>query len=544
MLATIRHQDTGRLVVVAKCLTGYLKISEKVTDADSYVKVNGVYDADFTAFVVSWQTSHGCTPDGIIGPDTWRAIAKAAPTCSTSKNRKSGYTFALQLLLDGNVTADGIYGPRTKAAVVAFQSATGLSADGICGPKTWSALIVGAQPQPAPTPGEFVKPVDYKQAAKPWGPRMYSNHNDPKQTMANSGCGPTACADVVATLKDKSVDPWTLAQLAMQWGDRTYNSGTAWTFFGHVADKYGFSKMVETKSFAALKACLDAGGYVVCSMSKGYWTSGGHYICAWKYDDTYVYANDPASSTRKKQKSADFKAQCKRYFCFYPDPQPEPTKEPDESNADKDINVPVKRGTKICDISHHQPNVNYDKFIADTALIILRAGYRGEGTTGLDGIVKIDTCFVKHANALKARGVRFGVYFYSIANTVAKAKEEAQALYKFAKDYAPLFWAIDAEKPHITTDAIGAFADELRKLGCGKIGAYVANEKYDSPYHFDNVRDKFNFVWIPDYRKNTTVRKCDLWQYTSTGSVAGINGNVDMSRITGEGHDLAWFTEG
>lgn len=537
MLQTIRHQDKGELVVVAKCLTGYIKTSTKISDADSYVKANGIFDADYVAYMVSWQTSHGCTPDGIIGPDTWTAIAKAAPTCSTAKNRTSGYTFALQLLLDGNIAADAIYGPRTKAAVVAFQSATGLSADGICGPKTWNGFIVGAQPQPEP--GKFVQPKDFKQGAKPWGPKMYSNHNDHKQTMANSGCGPTAVSDIVYTLRDNTIDPYVIAQQSVAWGDRSYNNGTDWTLFKpHVANYYDFPKCIQTKTLATMKACLDAGGYVVCSMGPGYWTTGGHFICAWKYDANYIYANDPASSTRKKQKTAQFHKECKQYFCYYPQ-----RSQKVEDNTDKDINVPVKRGEKIVDISHHQPNVDYDKFIADTSLIILRAGYRGEGTTGLDGIVKIDTCFVKHANALKARGVRFGVYFYSIANTVTKAREEAQALYKFAKDYAPLFWTIDAEKPHITTDAIGAFADELRKLGCGKIGAYVANEKYDSPYHFDNVRDKFNFVWIPDYRKNTTVRKCDLRQYTSTGSVNGINGNVDLSRITGEGHPLSWFTE-
>jgi peptidoglycan hydrolase-like protein with peptidoglycan-binding domain len=140
MLTTIKHQDTGKLVVIAKCLTGYIKTSEKISDADSYIKVNGTFDAEYVAYTVSWQTSHGCTPDGIIGPATWTAIAKSAPTCSTAKNRTSGYTFALQLLLDGNITADAIYGPRTKAAVVALQSATGLSSDGICGPKTWAAL--------------------------------------------------------------------------------------------------------------------------------------------------------------------------------------------------------------------------------------------------------------------------------------------------------------------------------------------------------------------------------------------------------------------
>lgn len=537
MLQTIKHQDKGELVVVAKCLTGYIKTTEKIADVDSYVKVNGIFDADFTAFMVSWQTSHGCTPDGIIGPDTWTAIAKSAPTCSTAKNRISGYTFALQLLLDGNITADGIYGSRTKAAVAALQSATGLSTDGICGPKTWSALIVGAQPQPAPTPGKFVKPVDYKQAAKPWGPKMYSNHNDHKQTMANSGCGPTACADAVATLKNPAVDPWTLAQFAMQWGDRTYNSGTAWTFFGHVADKYHFVKMVETKSFAALTACLDAGGYVVCSMSKGYWTSGGHYICAWKYDATYVYANDPASSTRKKQKTADFKAQCKRYFCFYPDPKPEPVKEPDESNTDKDINVPVKRGEKIVDISKYQANVNYAKMIADTALIILRAGYRGTAS----GIHE-DEKFAAHGLRLTERGVRFGVYFYSIATNEDKAREEARMFWQYANKWYPLFWAMDAEKDSITTGAIVAFVDELRKLGAKKVGCYVANHLYNK-FDYASIAEQMDFTWIPRYGSKPPEHPCDLWQYTSTGSVAGISGNVDLDKLMGT-KPLEFFTKG
>lgn len=534
MLATIRHQDKGELVVVAKCLTGYVKTSQKISDADSYIKVNGIFDADFTAFMVSWQTSHGCTPDGIIGPATWTAIAKAAPTCSTSKNRKSGYTFALQLLLGGNLTADGIYGERTKAAVAALQSATGLVADGICGPKTWSALIVGAQPQPQPTPGHFVQPVDYKQAAKPWGPRMYSNHNDHSQTMANSGCGPTAMADVVATLKDKNINPYDLAELSMQWGDRSYNSGTNWSFFPHIAEHFKFTKMVQTKSLDALKACLDAGGYVVCSMGKGYWTSGGHYICAWKYTDTDIWCNDPASSKRTHQNIKDFVAQRKQFFCFYPDAKP--VMEPDEDNADKDINVPVKRGDKIVDISKYQPTVNYDKLIADTALIILRAGYRGTA-----GGISEDQKFQLHASELRKRGVRFGVYFYSIAKTVEQAQEEARMFYSFAKDYNPLFWAGDFEKDSITTGAIVAFKDELRKLGAAKVGCYVANHLYNK-YDYASIAEQMDFTWIPRYGSTKPVHKCDLWQYTSTGSVNGINGNVDMNRITGEGHPLSWFT--
>jgi peptidoglycan hydrolase-like protein with peptidoglycan-binding domain/GH25 family lysozyme M1 (1,4-beta-N-acetylmuramidase) len=531
MLQTIRHQDTGKLVVVAKCLTGYIKTSDKISDAESYIKVNGVYDAEFVAYVVSWQTSHGCTPNGIIGPAEWTAIAKAAPTCSTAKNRKSGYTFALQLLLDGNITADAIYGPRTKAAVAAYQSATGLSTDGICGPKTWNGFIVGSE---APAPSKFVQPKDFKQGAKPWGPKMYSSVNNPNQTMANSGCGPTAVSDVVYTLRDNSIDPYVIAMQAVKWGDRSKNGGTDWTLMKpHVPDYYDFPKCIQTKTMATMKACLDAGGYVVCSMRKGYWTTGGHFITAWKYDDTDIYANDPASSKRTHQEANQFHSECKQYFCYYPESSVKPAPEPDPEPTPV-----VNRGSKIVDISKYQPTVNYDKLIGDTALIILRAGYRGTA-----GGISEDQKFQLHASELRKRGVRFGVYFYSIATNEDKAREEARMFYSYAKDYNPLFWAMDAEKDAITTGAIVAFIDELRKLGAKKVGCYVANHLYNK-YDYSSIADHMDFTWIPRYGSTKPVHKCDLWQFTSTGSANGINGNVDMSRITGEGHDIAWFTEG
>ena len=113
-------------------------------DSAAFVHLHETFDAEFVAYVTAWQGRRDLTPDGVIGPRTWAKIAEAARTCSTSKNRISGWTLAVQLLMDSNITADAIYGPRTKAAVAAYQSAKGLGADGICGPRTWGALLNGS----------------------------------------------------------------------------------------------------------------------------------------------------------------------------------------------------------------------------------------------------------------------------------------------------------------------------------------------------------------------------------------------------------------
>ena len=532
MLETIKHQDVGPLVVVAKELTGYLKIKEKVTDPDSYVKVNGTFDAEYVAYVVSWQGNHGVTADGVIGPDTWTAISKAAPTCSTSKNRISGFTMALQLLLGGNLTADAIYGSRTKSAVAVYQDSKNLVADGICGPKTWNALIVGSEPAPTPTPGKFTQPVDYKQASKPWGPKMYSNHNDKSQTMANSGCGPTAMADIVATLIDKTATPWTLAQLAMEWGDRTYNSGTAWSFFPHVADYYHFDKMVQSKSLDALKKCLDSGGYVVCSMGPGYWTKGGHFICAWKYDGAYIYCNDPASSTRKKQKISAFMNERKQFFCFYPVPL-EP--EPDNTPTDE----PVKRGDKICDVAKYQGKIDWNKLAPELAFVIIKAsGLYANGA---------DPYYVRNVTEAVKRGVPFHAYSFLYCKTEAEARRDAGLFYDTVKagGHDPLFWVLDCEAEWGVRDKDApriaqAFEDELRRLAGEdiRVAIYVANQKYDD-WAFDY--SWFAYVWIPYYKKKPPSHPCDLWQYTSRGRLPGISGNVDLDVIISTRHDLDWF---
>lgn len=560
MLATIKHNDKSDLVKVARYLMGNAKMNE----------ASDVFDAEFVSFVCAYQSNNGLTSDGTIGAKTWRKLADKAPTCSTSKRKKSAETCAVQILV-GGLDVDGIYGTKTKNAVAAFQSAKGLTSDGVCGPKTWAALITGSEESGGE--GKVInKCVHYLQWDKRWKNVKYSTHTS-KQTIGNSGCGPSSMAQIMATFINPAITPVEMCALALANGYRTYDSGTSWGFFEFCFKKYaGFSKFVKTKSVETLKAALAQGALAVCSMNSNdnhFWTSGGHFITAIGYDDKgYIYANDPnKSSAPRKQKQDKFKSCLKQAFIFWPEAKEDaadPFEGVDDGQSTGSTDTPTPaRGSAIIDISKYQPTVNYDKVIATTSLIILRAGYRGTG-----GGISEDQKFELHASELKKRGVRFGVYFFSIASNEDKAREEARMFFKYAKDYDPLFWAMDAENNTITNAAIAAFADELRKLGAKRVGCYVAHNLYNK-YAYDSLRNLFDFTWIPRYGKNTGTIEgstkprypCDLWQYTSNGwvdgiteeytyknedgnTLIGIRYNVDLNTITGTGKTLAWFLGG
>lgn len=313
MLKTIRPNDTGDLVTVAQCLSGF-----DVTD--------GVFTSFFETHVKAFQSAHSLTADGIIGAKTWTALADAAPTVSTSKNRYGEYAKAAQILVGAD--ADGIFGAKSKAAVVEFQKAHNLTADGIVGRKTWLMLITGTAEESS-TDGTCpnIQPPNFKQYDSRWASKMYSNHNDKAQTMKSSACGPTSMADIVAEWWDKDITPYDLAVKSMAWGTRTYDSGTSSTFFRKCADLYKASKYQTTSSLETVRKCLDAGGYVVVcfgtgtSGKAGYkkWTSGGHYCCIWGYKGDTFYINDPASasSARAKGTKAEIQNTRKGFYCFY-----------------------------------------------------------------------------------------------------------------------------------------------------------------------------------------------------------------------------------
>lgn len=307
-MKTIKNKNTG---VEVKILQAFLNVN-----------IDGKFGSKTAVALNSWKQSLGLVQNGEMDENDWNILAKSLPTIR--KGDKNKYVKMWQLFL--GITADGSFGDKTKASTRAYQASVNLIVDGVVGQKTWIKAFsneVEIKPTTPVQPAEKknLQPINFKQYDSRWGSVVYTKNNtyNKNQTIKSSGCGPTSMADIVATWWDKSATPKTLAALAVAKGYRTTNSGTAWGFFKFCANKYGASKFIQTTSFATAEAAIKNGAYVVCSMKPGLWTSGGHYICWWWVDDTYVYVNDPASAkaARAKAKKNLMKDQCKQYFIFY-----------------------------------------------------------------------------------------------------------------------------------------------------------------------------------------------------------------------------------
>lgn len=183
---------------------------------------------------------------------------------------------------------------------------------------------------------------------------------------------------------------------------------------------------------------------------------------------------------------------------------------------------------KGIDVSKYQGNIDWAKVKASgIQFAILRGGYGRIST-------QKDIKFEQNYKNAKAVGMPVGVYHYSYATTVDRAKQEADFVLSYiaGKQFEyPIILDVE-EKSQAKlgkaklTEIIKAFCDKVAAKGY-LVGIYTSKSWLDS--YIDVSKLSSYDIWVAQWASACTYTgKYTMWQYTSGGSVPGISGRVDM----------------
>ncbi len=190
------------------------------------------------------------------------------------------------------------------------------------------------------------------------------------------------------------------------------------------------------------------------------------------------------------------------------------------------------------DVSVFQGNVNWGEVATDGIdFAILRIGYRGYGSKGIMGI---DDNFYKNYDGAVSAGLKVGVYFYSQATNAQEAREEARFVLSALGDrklQMPVVYdweyvdnaearTADMTSEQITECAVN-FCNEIEQSG-RDVMIYFNREIGYFEYDLTSISG-YDF-WLAEYCEYPTfIYKFNMWQYTDSGTVKGIDAKVDLN---------------
>lgn len=188
------------------------------------------------------------------------------------------------------------------------------------------------------------------------------------------------------------------------------------------------------------------------------------------------------------------------------------------------------------DVSKWNKEIDWEAVrAAGVEFAIIRCGYRGSST----GALVEDPYFYQNIEGAKKAGIKVGLYFFTQAVSVVEAVEEASMVLCLCGnrplDY-PIF--IDTEGAGgngradgldtvTRTQVCEAFCETIESAGY-RAGIYASRNWFNN--RLDMTKLDSNVIWLAEYREYPEYEgKYQMWQYTSGGSINGIEGRVDFN---------------
>ena len=204
-------------------------------------------------------------------------------------------------------------------------------------------------------------------------------------------------------------------------------------------------------------------------------------------------------------------------------------------------NLFVQQAKGVIDVSGWQGDIDWAKAKADGVEgAIIRLGY-GEGNNA-------DKKAQRNISECKRLGIPFGIYWYSYADTPALAKEEGTDVVAKLKQFGvnpsdlayPVYydlekWTWEGHKPptdpNVYNNIVNNWYSALQSAGYKNLGVYSYTSYLQGPLKHADIYAKT--TWVAQYGARMGFDSFPTnsrgWQYTSSGKVNGISGNVDMN---------------
>ena len=204
-------------------------------------------------------------------------------------------------------------------------------------------------------------------------------------------------------------------------------------------------------------------------------------------------------------------------------------------------NLFVQQAKGVIDVSEWQGDIDWAKAKADGVEgVIIRLGY-GWGNNA-------DKKAQRNISECKKLGIPFGIYWYSYADTPSIAKGEGADVVAKLKQFGvnpsdlayPVYY--DLEKwtweghqpptdPNVYNNIVNNWYSALQSAGYKNLGVYSYTSYLQGPLKHADIYAKT--TWVAQYGARMGFDSFPTnsrgWQYTSTGKVDGISGNVDMN---------------